>query len=65
MKRYTVVFTQYYEYEVKAHNEDAAFDEAYEEFRAEMSRPIARTGYDDVDIERILLDDDDEEEDTE
>lgn len=61
MNTYTVTFIQYYDYEVEAHNEDAAFDEAYKEFRADMSRPIARTGYDDVAIDCTLYGDEEDD----
>lgn len=56
-----VTFTQYYEYEVEVSDElydediEAAEDEAInlaeERFKAEMYKPIARTNYDDIEIE--------------
>ena len=51
--RYSVCFTQYFEYEVEAENEDEAFDEAFEEFESDMRCPIANTNYDDVEIREI------------
>lgn len=57
-----ITFTQYYEYEVEANNEDEAFDKAYELYHAEMVSPIAKTHYDEYDIE-ILHDDDDDDDD--
>jgi hypothetical protein len=62
MNTYTVTFIQYYEYEIDAHDEDTAFDKAYEKFKSEMYRPIARTGYDDVDIECTNYGDEEEDE---
>lgn len=56
-----VIFTQYYEYEVEVSDElydedieaaeEEAIDLAKERFKREMYRPIARTTYDDVEIE--------------
>jgi hypothetical protein len=56
-----VVFTQYYEYQVEIPDElydedieaaeEEAFNLAREKFEEEMYRPIARTAYDDVEIE--------------
>lgn len=62
MNKYMVTFTQYNDYEVEAHNEDAAFDKAYEEFRVDMSRPIARTWYDNIEVECTRYGDDEEDE---
>lgn len=61
-KKYTVTFTQIYTYHVEVDDEgeedltesdleDKAFDQAYGEFEADMRRPIARTYYDDYDVE--------------
>lgn len=56
-----VTFTQYYEYEVEVSDElydddieaaeEEAIDYAREVFEREMLRPIARTSYDEVEIE--------------
>lgn len=59
MKKYRVIFTQYYEYEVEAKNDDEAHDKAYKEFAAEMRYPVANTIYDEVEVE--CLDEDEEE----
>ena len=53
MSKFKVWFTQYYGYEVEAENEDAALDLALYDFHSEMRRPIARTYYDDCEIEEI------------
>lgn len=49
--RYKVTFIQYEEYEVEAESEEAAEDIAYKEFDADMHRNVARTLYDDMEIE--------------
>ena len=59
--RYRVTFSQYSVYEVEAANENDAIDIAYKDFNAEMSYPVARTIYDDVEAEEL---DDEEEENT-
>lgn len=51
--KYKVQFTQYYSYEVEAKDEDTAFEEAYKEFCSDMCYPVARTYYDEVEIEEI------------
>lgn len=53
MPKYKVWFTQYYSYEVEAEDEDTAFEEAHEEFRSDMCYPVARTCYDEVEIEEM------------
>ena len=55
--RYIVTFSQYSEYEVEANSESEAIDVAYKDFKTEMSRPVAHTIYDDVEVAEI--DDDD------
>ena len=50
MSRYTVTFTQHYTYEIEAENEDAAENEAYEEFESDMRYPVAHTFYDEIEI---------------
>ena len=63
MKKYRVIFTQYYEYEVDANNDNEAHDKAYKELEAEMRYPVANTIYDEIEIE--CLDDDEEDYDDE
>jgi hypothetical protein len=56
-----VWFTQYYDYDIEVDDEeyendpdcveDRAKDEAYEYFRRDMSRPVAHTWYDEVEVE--------------
>ena len=53
MSKYKVWFTQYYSYEVEAEDEDVAMDLALEDFYSEMCRPIARTYYDDCEVEEL------------
>lgn len=53
MTKYKVWFTQYYSYEVEAEDEDTAIDLAYEDFDIEMHRPIARTYYDECEVEEL------------
>lgn len=43
-----ITFIQTYTYEVEGETENDCFDEAYQLFKNDMYRPIARTGYDDV-----------------
>mgnify|MGYP000647516897 FL=1 len=53
MKKYSVTFTTYEEYEVEAENETEAFRIAEDELRSDRCRPIADTHYDESDIEEI------------
>ena len=53
MPKFKVWFTQYYSYEVEAENEDVAIDLALDDFHSEMRRPIARTWYDDCEVNEI------------
>ena len=53
MPKYKICFIQYYSYEVEAEDEDVAFEEAHEVFCSDMRDPIARTYYDEVEIEKI------------
>lgn len=64
MMKCLVTFTQWYDYTVEAVDPDEAFDKAHELFENDMRRPIARTYYDDYEIE-ILEESDDEESDDE
>lgn len=49
--KYVVTFYQTSSYAVEDENEDEAFDKAAPLFDEDMRRPIARTDYDDVEIE--------------
>lgn len=49
--KYTVTFVQYHTYEVEADSESEAETKAYKEFTSDMWRPVARTCYDDIEIE--------------
>ena len=60
MARYSVTFTQSYIYEVEAENEGEAEDLAYTIFKSDMYYPVARTWYDDCEIECLEEDKDDE-----
>ena len=53
MPKFKVWFTQYYSYEVEAEDEDTAIDLALDDFHSEMRRPIARTYYDDCEVEEL------------
>ena len=53
MPKFKVWFTQYYSYEVEAEDEDDAVGLALNDFCSEMRRPIARTHYDDCEVEEI------------
>lgn len=53
MPKFKVWFTQYYSYEVEAEDEDVAIDLALDDFHSEMRRPIARTYYDECEVEEI------------
>lgn len=48
--KYTVTFTQYYEFEVEAKTVEEAEEKGEERFRDLMLRPIARTDYDDYEV---------------
>ena len=53
MPKFKVQFTQYYSYEVEAEDENTAIDLALDDFHSEMHRPIARTYYDDCEVEEM------------
>ncbi len=53
MARWEITFTQYYTYSVEAETEDDAFKLAEKEFDGEMHYPVARTHYDDCEINCI------------
>lgn len=59
---YTVTFTQYYEFEVEAKTVEEAEEKGEERFRDLMLRPIARTDYDECEIDPYEDDDCDEDE---
>lgn len=58
MKRINVCFSKYYVYEIEVPDDcevvddldDELFNEAYNQFRADMCRPVADTTYDDFEI---------------
>lgn len=60
--KWRVTFTQNYEYEIETElmdffeARDEAFNKAYDEFNADMHRPIGNSTYDDYEVE--LLDND-------
>ncbi len=49
--KYRVTFTQCYDYDIEAEDEDEAVSTAEREFRTDMLMPVARTVYDYVDVE--------------
>ena len=53
MKKYSVTFTTYEEYEVEAENETEAFKIAEDELRSDRCISIADTHYDEIDVEEI------------
>ena len=53
MRKYEVTFYQATTIEVDAANADEALLKAIPEFESEMRRPVARTDYDDYEIEEI------------
>lgn len=53
MPRYEVCFIRYFTYEVEGEDEESAVQKAESLFESEMRSPIARTDYDDVEIEYI------------
>ena len=54
-----ITFIQCYDYEVKGETEQDCFEEAYRLFKNDMYRPIARTGYDEVEEEYTEDDEED------
>ena len=61
-RKYRVTFTQRYDYDVEVEapegssdfaNESEAEDKAYDLFRADMHYPVARTEYDEVEVELL------------
>lgn len=53
MKKYSVTFTTYEEYEIEAENENEAKQKAIEELEYDRYTPIADTHYDEIDVEEI------------
>ena len=53
MKKYSVTFTTYEEYEVEAENETEALKIAEDELRSDRGISIADTHYDESDVEEI------------
>lgn len=60
MPKYNVTFYQSSTYVVEAENESDAIRVASPKFDYDMRRPIARTDYDDVEVELEEGDEDDE-----
>jgi hypothetical protein len=56
--KYEVTFYQSFTFEVEAADEDDAFNKALPEFEFEMRLPVARTDYDDYEVEPINEDED-------
>lgn len=58
MKRINVCFSKYYVYEIEVPDNcetvedlnDELFDEAYNQFKADMCSPVADTTYDDFEV---------------
>lgn len=48
---YTVTFIQYHTYTVEADDDGEAEDKAHKEFYSDMCRSVAKTWYDDIEIE--------------
>lgn len=63
MNKYVVTLSQIYSYEVEAHNEDDAFDEAERLFENEMCQAVARTWWDESEVECVEHGDEDEDSD--
>lgn len=53
IKKYSVTFTTYEEYEVEAENETEALRIAEEKLESDRCIPIADTHYDESDVEEI------------
>lgn len=51
MPKYKVTFYQCSTYVIEAENESDAIETAYPKFDCDMRRPIARTDYDDIEVE--------------
>lgn len=60
MAKYRITFIQMYSYEVEAEGDSQAENIAYKEFANDMRSPIARTSYDDIEIEELEEEDDEE-----
>ena len=52
---YDVTFTQNHTYSVTADTEEDAVDLAERKFREDMLRPVAKTWYDEVDVELVAV----------
>ena len=50
-QEFNVTFTQTHTYTVTANSDDEAIDAALALFRRDMTKPIARTWYDDVEVD--------------
>lgn len=58
MPKYYVTFIQSTCIKVEAATKEEAFQKALPEFESEMRRPVARTDYDDYEVESIYEDED-------
>lgn len=60
MKRYNVIFTQYWAYTVEAESEDEAETLAFKEFQSEIRRSAGSTCYDYLETQCLDPDEDDD-----
>lgn len=58
MKKYRIVFTEYYDFEVEAENEDEAYEIGYDMYGTVKRCPIANLCYDEVEVECLDEEDD-------
>lgn len=58
MKKYRVVFTEYYDFEVEAEDEDEAYEMGFERYETIKRCPIANLCYDGVEVECLDEEDD-------
>ena len=58
MKKYRVMFTEHYEFEVEAENEDEAYEIGFGDCQCEKNCSIAHTNYDEVEVECLDEEDD-------
>lgn len=61
MANYAVTFCQYHVYWVEANDESEAENKAYEEFRNDMTSPVANCSYDEVIVDEIIENEEEEE----
>ena len=51
--KYKVIITRYHHYEIEADSDVEAEEKGVKEFECEMSRPIASTHYDEIEVEEV------------